>query len=245
MKEYIVNYFDLGPHLGQEIDSFLRQVNKIACVSEVNIIAIEPSKKHFLKLKKKYRSNKKIRFQFINKAIASRPGFGRLYDHKLDMGRTIYKDKNGAKNSYSLIRTEKLSNIVRKFLPKKSNSINILKANIEGAELDMVLDLWSSGLFYFFDLYLSSMPGQYWDIQKVRGFREDGSVNQIKKILKENNIYIKRFSKIRTDWFNVDIAREINVIANKRKEPFLGATLSLQFFIMMARGHVLKFLGKM
>ncbi len=83
-----------------------------------------------------------------------------------------------------------------------ANSINILKLNIEGAELYLFQDLIDSGLLKHFNI----ICGAGHDIEKVPELSDN--IVEYENIIKENNIKIHRFS----DWHpekNADMRRLI------------------------------------
>lgn len=213
---YRIHYFDLGMHEGQEIDLFLEQIRDVGFIGDVQIIGVDANPAFYEAARKKFRDTSAIRFTFYNLAIASQAGKIRFYQHPLAQGSSIYPDKNGVTQEFLEIEASPLSEILKAFPPKDERTINILKANIEGAEWDMLLDLEKNNLLNYFDIYLGSTAGCFNDISKIASLAKNGAVEKARRILKKAGIEILKFSYILTVP-NVDLRALIAQIAVKRE----------------------------
>jgi FkbM family methyltransferase len=212
-----VNYFDLGTHLGQEVDLVLAECCRSWAGSmKVRVLMFEPHPFHFARLVQKYRRCRLAEFVFFNCAVAARSGVGRLYLHPNDLGHSIYHDKSGVTSEFVPVITTPLSMLVAEF-PKHQSHVNILKANIEGAELDLLEDLAAHGLHRYFDLYLGSTPGRFNDIGKVTSLRNAGKVDRAAAILEDLGITIHKFCTANPQWPNFDLSGGVEQVLRNRE----------------------------
>ena len=91
---------------------------------------------------------------------------------------------------YENVQSILFSNWLKNNVSDLESSINVLKVNIEGAEIHLFEDLVNSGLIKHFDI----ICGPDDDVEKVPEL--SNRVKEYKDLLKDNNIIINRFS----DW---------------------------------------------
>ncbi len=177
-----VTYFDLGVHQGQEIDYFIEIANELNF--EYKIIGLEADPILFHELLFKYHDNKSI--QIINVAASSRIGIEKLYQSaEGGIGNSIFSTKNNVNpNNYYYVLGIEFSSLLTK---ENLGDINILRFNIEGAELFLMQDIINKYKAGVIDIFCGSTP----DIEKV------ASITHLKgfydKLLLENNIHVFEF----------------------------------------------------
>lgn len=177
-----ITYFDLGVWQGQEIDRFI----KIATDLNLNytVIGFEPDLLLFNDLISKYDSNKKVKI--FNVAISRNTEIVKLYKEiKIRQGNSIFETKNNVdKNNYSHVIAINLSSIL---VPENLGDINIVRFNIEGAELYFMQDLINSGKHKLINIFCGSTPDIYKvaEIEKYKDYYDN--------LLKENNIVVSHF----------------------------------------------------
>lgn len=153
----VIRYFDLGAYKGEKIDILLKVLPQFG---EFEIYAIEPCKKTFKILKNKYRDFNNI--YCYNIAINNRKGKCKLYhkNHKqVSKCNSIYETKRGVnKNLFEVVDCIRFSHWLKNyfFVHGIKDSFNILKYNIEGAELDLFRDMDENDLFKHFDVIFGS-----------------------------------------------------------------------------------------
>lgn len=164
MKQ-VVNYIDLGVHYGQEIDLILSQYNNVSDEIELNIYGIEANTNISNALIDKYEEFSDI-VKIYNFAINE-------LDHiktKLflmsgtGLGSSIYATKKNVTNEYIEVDAIRLSTFIKTYIPNFDTSINILKLNIEGAELLVYQDIIQNDMLDKFSI-LCGHPSH--DIEKV------------------------------------------------------------------------------
>jgi FkbM family methyltransferase len=198
-----VNFFDFGSHKGQEIDEFLKIIPKI---SSYTIYGFEANPSLFLELKKKFAKDNNI--HIYNFAIASVDGVVDLYLNKNQVGSSIYKDKNNVTSKSIPVPSLRFSQWLKLYLIDLNvhNQINILKANIEGAELDLFRDMDHNDLFKYFHIFLSTEGGYTTDLRKIKSLTN--SITELEDILKKHNVEPYVFSYL-SNKKNNDNLREI------------------------------------
>lgn len=208
-QSYQINYFDLGFHEGQEIDLLLTQVRGNPFIREVNVYGIEANPVYYEQALEKYHSEELIKFNFYHFAVSSKSGIAKLYDHDIEEYRSIYPDRLNCKKTFIEAPQLPFSEWLKNIPPKKEPAINILKANISGAEWDLLNDLSQHELFGAFDLYLGPSSGGYKDIEKVASLRTDKVEKRCREFFKKHGIYVQKFSAEAPQFPNVDINEQI------------------------------------
>lgn len=178
-----VNYFDLGLWKGQEIEHILN------LFKDVTIFGVEANPKFYRSLEEKYKGYKNV--NLYNFAIGSQSGVCKLYLEKKwgGIGSSIYPDKNNVAEDYIEVNSIRFSDWYKSLSVEEG--YNILKANIEGAEYDLVLDLDESSLFGEFDLLIGSTDGWMTDMHKVKSLCD--KISQVKEILDRNQVTVHSY----------------------------------------------------
>lgn len=165
-----INYFDLGPHEGQEIATFLEIADSIPDV-DVHVHGIDADPKFVEHCRKRFASDSRV--QIHNFAIGLEDGQADLFLSPVSggQGSSIYADKPNVTQKPIRVPQHRMSTWLQDtgFLPKPTRTINIIKVNIEGAEWDLMQDLDRENLFSFFDLFCG--PKHNWglmtDMKKI------------------------------------------------------------------------------
>ena len=230
MRGYFrVNYFDLGTHLGQEIDILLEQLKDHPLVGEIHVYGIEANPLYYKKALEKYQDRPGVHFIFENFAVSSQSGTTRLYLHPNDLGHSIYPDKWNVSSESIAVPAMRFSDWMRSAVPTKdARTFSILKANIEGAEWDLINDLEKNSLFRQFDLYLSSKQGFYKDIAKVKSLADQGAPAKCQEILRTHGIHIQQFCHTHQKTggninIGIELSRKARAIEMDQQRP--GAAL--------------------
>ncbi len=152
----MINFLDVGTYTGDEITMFLNDIKPI----DYNIYGFEGYPIIFDKVSERYNSDKRI--IIYNKLISNKNGIEKLYLAKSNNyeGNSIFKSKHNVDtNNYVEVESIKLSDWILDNLPNFKNETNILRFNIEGAELYMMEDLIESGLSKYIKIYLGAESG--------------------------------------------------------------------------------------
>jgi FkbM family methyltransferase len=184
-----VNYIDLGVHYGQEIDLLLSQYSAFSNNVKLNIYGIEANTIIANALIDKYEYYSDI-VNIYNFAISDSDfDKTKLYiSTGSDLGSSIYASKKNVSSSFLEVDSIRISTFINKYIPNFNNSINILKLNIEGAELLVYHDLIHYNMLNKFAL-LCGHPSH--DIEKIPELYSKRS--EYYKLLQDNNIQLEYF----------------------------------------------------
>jgi len=195
-----INYFDLGlwkraDELHYMVDVILPQFKNITYTA----YGIEAHPEYANDIKNKYRNNPNVKI--FNKAISNNVSKSKLFisDINNGLGNSIFKTKNNVNiNSYVEVETTPFSDWLKENEIDLSNSINILKVNIEGAELFLWEDFKKNNLRDSFHI-LCGHPSH--DIHKVSELCN--RIDYYNSLLVELNINLMYFchtnSRVSTD----------------------------------------------
>lgn len=157
-----INYFDFGLHNGDEISMFLDAVSPLGAY--VRVFGFEPHPELYDKVSARYAGNLDI--QILPYAVSDKNGTIPLYiaeGNKME-GNSIFSSKNNVDaDNYVEVQAIKFSEYLETIDYK--DSINVVRFNIEGAEIHLFEDIINSGLNKHIDLYLGARGGV--DILKV------------------------------------------------------------------------------
>lgn len=160
VSDWRINFFDLGLFTGDETAEFLRIVDSMAEGRERPIACVYGVDAHSAYARyctQRFADNPRV---FIhNLAIGSEERMTQLYlGAKLEAS-SLYRRKHDVPGGVSFPVSEtRFSEFIRGLgLDRKDpQTVNILKANIEGAEWDLICDLEASGMWGLFDIFLGS-----------------------------------------------------------------------------------------
>lgn len=184
----MINFFDLGAHDGGEIDLFLDAVKEIE--TDYRVYSFEANPELYEKVKNKFIENEKIKV--YNLAINNQNEKVNLYiETTLQEGSSIFPSKkNVSKSKYFEVDGVLFSSWLEGAVPDYQQGINILRFNIEGAELYLMEDIIENNIRQHFDLFLGSLP----DIPKIPSIKD--KMGYYDKLLQNNNIEVEYFCKI-------------------------------------------------
>lgn len=186
----------------------------------MSVWGIEANPKYYKRALQKYSDTSNISFHLFNFAAGQFDGTINLYRHWNDLGNSIYRDKRGVTPlSINVPLYDFAPWIQKTFGEKKPGDITILKANIEGAEWDVLQSLKSANMLEFFDVYLGSLPGKFSDISKVQSLVAKDAPNKTVQLLSEHGIKVKKFCHGNAVHPNVSITEEIENIIHKQQSP--------------------------
>lgn len=188
-----VNYFDLGLHTGLEIVEFLKNTDGLPD-ADVCVHGIEANPQLAEYCRKQFALDSRVHIH--NFAIGLEDGYAELYLTPNDgLGSSIYSDKPNVTQKCVRVPQHRMSTWLggMGFLPKPARTINIIKANIEGAEWDLMRDLDQQQLFGFFDLFCGPKHNQGWmtDMRKVPSLQSH--VDGAKSILDKNGVQVHKY----------------------------------------------------
>lgn len=180
-----INYFDLGMFDGKEIDMFITEVSSDY---DYNVYGFEAHPKYHQKIKDRFKDNGRI--QCFNYAITDKANSNqklKLYMEPTGHGNSIFSTKNNIDiNNCVEVNSISFVNWVKENIPDYKNCYNILRFNIEGAELFLINDIIENDFNKHINLYLGSVPGE--DILKVSELQP--YYNDYIQTLKNNKIDI-------------------------------------------------------
>ena len=159
-------YFDLGLFDGKEIDMFLNDISGLNINYEVHGFEAHPD--YSERISSRFVDNKNVHIH--NLAISDKEDIVNLYIEKTGHGNSIYPTKNNI-DINNFVKTKSISFVdwIKDNISDFKNSYNILRFNIEGAELALFKQLEESGFIKYFNIFLGSTDQ---DILKVDELKE-------------------------------------------------------------------------
>ena len=184
-----INYIDLGVHHGQEIDLLLEQYIPYQEIYNLNVYGIEAN--HIISdaLINKYSEYSHI-VKIFNYAIYDEDDkeMNLYLTPDIQLGSSLYSSKRNTTKQYVKTKTIKLSSFIKKSIKNFDDSINILKLNIEGAELLVYKDLIKNSFTSKFKIYCGHPSHDIEKIPELYDKREE-----YYGIIKENKFKLKYF----------------------------------------------------
>ena len=160
-----LNYIDLGFHKGQEIGLVLDNYKNYKDKFDLTIYGVEPYEPFFSKLKEKYENDDRVKL--FNNAISNKTGFTKLYISTggRKYGNSLYSSKRHVDSKqYQNVYGYTFLEFVSKHVGDFESSVNVLKLNIEGAELNVYEDLIKNDMRKHIDLFCGH---PHHDIEKI------------------------------------------------------------------------------
>ena len=184
-----INYFDLGLYRGEEIEMFLHSIHDLNVKYDIFGFEAHPSYAKSVKLK--FENNPNVYIH--NFAIGKESKKEKIYisDKTNGQGNSIFSTKAGVSKEYVEVNTISIVEWIKLNVKDFESSFNILRFNIEGAELYLIEDIIKNDFVKYFKLYLGSIPGR--DIQRVDEIKHE--YDRFINLLQENNIDILPFCK--------------------------------------------------
>jgi FkbM family methyltransferase len=205
-----INYFDFGLHKGDEICMFLDVVKPLNAY--VRVFGFEPHPDLYNEVSKRYAGNLDI--QILPYAVSDKNETIPLYiaeSNKME-GNSIFSSKNNVDaDNYVNVQAVKFSDYINTIDYK--DCINVVRFNIEGAEIHLFDDIIKSDLIENIDLYLGAKGGV--DILKVSEISHLHSSYENK--LRENGIEVHQFCSVSQDNISSEKICSILQSANNEK----------------------------
>lgn len=152
-----VVYYDLGLHKEAPEIVMFRDICK-SLELDYTIYGIEACPDYIPHLKEKFKDDENI--HIFNFAIGDSDGETKLYRTKAfdGEGNSVYASKNNVDETwFDVVPMRKLSNVMD-YWGMKHGDIQVLKYNIEGAELQMMTDLIDTGKHKEFQIFCGATP---------------------------------------------------------------------------------------
>lgn len=160
ISSWRINFFDLGAWPGHETQAFLDAADSLREGRNAPVVVaylFEAHPNHAKELEARFATDPRV-FVF-NFAIGSSDGVpALLWESDRPEGTSLYRDKSDLNGQFASA-TERLFSAFlsqTRLNERNDKTVNIIKANIEGAEWDLIRDLEANGLWGLFDLYLGS-----------------------------------------------------------------------------------------
>lgn len=178
-----INYIDLGARYGEEIDIILRD-NKDDI--PINIYAVDADYTHTDYLKAKYHEHDNI--HVYTYAISNVDAVQvKLFLERKRLGSSIFSSKyNIDSNSYQHVETITINTFIKRYIPNFDSAFNVLKMNIEGAEIYVYENLIEHKLIDKIDIFCGHPTH---DIHKVSQLQDQ--IERYFEILDQYDIDIK------------------------------------------------------
>lgn len=155
--------------------------------TEYSVYGFEANPKLCKQVKERFSQYPSVRIE--NLAISDHNGTENLYLEKGGQGSSIFSTKNNVTEECVLVESILLSDWISTNIPDFSDTYNILRFNIEGAELLLMRDLEASGMINDFDMFLGSDS----DIHKVAELVP--YLEEYKSILKRHSVVIHYYCR--------------------------------------------------
>jgi len=202
----LINYFDLGLHTGYELADFVYKIFPSLNISNYNCYGFEACKKFldFCEFNFKDFGNVKV----FHNAISDVNEKIKLYHvdpqkQPGEVGHSIFRTKDNVTDSFEEVDSVIFSEWLESNVPSFRNDLNIMKVNIEGAEYPLFKDMVNSDILKFFPIII----GAGHDVDKV----SEIDSSEYWRLIKENNIDIKRYCSDHKPERNVDVRSLISL----------------------------------
>lgn len=188
-----VNYFDFGVCSGDELHWMVNHYFPQLGVEDYSAYGFEASSHRCENLNKFFENNDQV--EIIHRAIAdSHDESVRLYHSENTVGHSIFSTKNNVNVlNYEDVQSIIFSEWLKDNVIDLSESFNILRTNMEGAEWYLFNDLVENDLVKYFSVFL----GTGYDIDKISEL--ENFYLEYENLLKSNNIEILRFTEHRPE----------------------------------------------
>ncbi len=165
-----LNYIDLGVHEGEEIDIVLQDYSDYQDDFDLTIYGVEanPNLFHFLVEKYQHFDNVKL----FNNAITMESGLSRLYLGEGTLASSIYPTKRNVTNQSVLVMAYSFFDFVKNNILDFEDSFNVLKLNIEGAELAVYENLIEKNMVGDIDIFCGHHSHDIEKISELESKRE-------------------------------------------------------------------------
>ena len=220
ISSWRINFFDLGAWPGNETQAFLDAADSLRDGRHAPVVCAylwEAHPQHVAELNERFAGDPRV-FIF-DCAIGASDGVSMLMEASKPEGNSLYPDKSELSGGSVAVRECVFSGMLKLMGLDQRNdrTVNIIKANIEGAEWDLIQDLGASGLWGLFDLYLGS---DQWTADMGKCHSLLPFMAKARGILDAAGVQVKPFCLGGPNYppasDNVDLIAEIRTIMEKR-----------------------------
>jgi|AntRauTorckE6833_2_1112554.scaffolds.fasta_scaffold01570_2 FkbM family methyltransferase len=185
-----VNFFDLGMFDGAESLMFLEDIKGLNV--DPYIYGFEAYQPFYENICELFSDNDNNNVNINNLAISNSDSYVKLFLEKSGQGNSIYESKNNVDTkNFIKVKSVSFADWVIENVPNYKDHFNILRFNIEGAELPLMEDIIDKKIHKNFKIFLGSHVGV--DIKKVGEIKD--KFNYYVNLLKSNNINIELYCK--------------------------------------------------
>ena len=148
-----INYFDLGLHLGQELDWFVNGIFPELKIDNYTAHGFEACEEYCSECENKYNNHPKVNIHHL--AISNKNEPVKLYYSEHPMGHSVFDSKKNIRQSkeFEEVQGIKFSDWLRSNVPDFEQDINMIKINIEGAEWYLINDMVENDMVKDFDIF--------------------------------------------------------------------------------------------
>ena len=187
LKTKKINYFDFGLYEATEM-GWIVNMFKDMNITNYQVYGFEPFPEYFNNVSKKFDDNPNVKI--LNLAVSDKTSKLKLHlSKKGPEGHSIIQTKVNLSENFVLVDVVNISEWIHANVDDFENSINIIRMNIEGAEINVFNSLISTGLHKNIALFCGSLA----DIHKI-GISEAEKSNFLSK-LRNNNIEVMYLCK--------------------------------------------------
>ena len=198
-KNKKINYFDFGVYEATEINWMINTFNELG-ITNYSVYGFEAYPPYFEKLVEKFKDNEKIKI--LNIAVSDTNDKLKLHlSEKGPEGHSIINTKINLSSKFVIVDVVDISNWIKNNVADFKDTINIVRMNVEGAEINIFNTLINSGMHKDISIFCGSLA----DIHKI-GITESQKTEFLNR-LNKNNIEVLYLCK--------DKPKSINIIKNK------------------------------
>ena len=189
MYNFNINYFDLGLWTGNELFWIVNSIFPKLKIQQYMAYGFEAAKDNYETTRKRFNNSN---VEIYHRAIASEDGMIKLFHcKKSTKGHSIHVEKRNVNpNDFELVKGTIFSNWIKGHVENFEQSFNIVRANIEGAEWDLLVDLEKNDLIKYIDVFCGSKAGL--DAKK---FRNKDKYKELTSIYTRNSINVIPFAR--------------------------------------------------
>lgn len=185
-----IRYFDLGTHKCKELIDMKEFLPTIT--DDYEIYGFEGAPLTFTKFCLKHEDKNTHIYNYIISDVHNETK--KIYycrRHTFSVGHSIHSSKRDVdEQKYEEVKSVTFSNWIKDMNINLKESFNIVKINIEGAEWEFFNDIVNNNIRSDINLFC----GTGHDVEKIDFFLKNGIVEKYYKLLKDNNIYLNKWT---------------------------------------------------
>lgn len=204
LKNKKVNYFDFGLYEATEMNWIIKAFDELG-ITDYSVYGFEAYPPYFENVKNMFNGNDKVRI--MNLAVSDEYSKIKLHlSKKGPEGHSIISTKINLSENFVMVDTVDISDWIKNNVSDFEDSINIVRMNVEGAEINIFNSFIHSGINKKIQIFSGSLA----DIHKI-GISEEEKIKFIRK-LKSNDIDVLYLCK--------DKPESIEAIKNKLQNVY-------------------------